>query len=296
MHSAKHLIAILLSALLCAPATLAQNPQSQDQQSNSISKDVLIIIQQQHVRFTAQKAIEQMRLQVFDQFGELVYDSGAVNEAEINWPLQNGNGEGLKSGLYAYTLSIKETGVEQARERRGHFIVDRAKDRDGVSDKLWITSRNDNGVGADLTVARDENTTVAGASANSGRSVVRQGESSQRDNGGRKAEKEDQNPADAGKTPSNAAKAEEGVMGTPGNIAKFTSATDVGDSAITEVNGYVGIGTTAPESPLHVHGHRELPRPVPARRSSFATARRPPLPIIGRGTHKTISRAFGGRE
>ena len=68
------------------------------------SQDVTIIIEQQQVRFIAQKAGEEMRLQVFDQTGELVFDSGAVAAAEVNWPLQAASGEMLKSGLYAYTL------------------------------------------------------------------------------------------------------------------------------------------------------------------------------------------------
>src|SRR5262245_66040691 len=63
--------------------------------------------------------------------------------------------------MYAYQLSIKEAGAETARVRRGHFIVDRAQDRDGA-DKLWVTSQNDSGVGAELTVARDENGAIAG--------------------------------------------------------------------------------------------------------------------------------------
>jgi hypothetical protein len=48
----------------------------------------------------------------------------------------------------AYTLSVIEAGAETSRVRRGHFIVDRAKDRDLQTDRLWITSQNDNGVGA----------------------------------------------------------------------------------------------------------------------------------------------------
>jgi hypothetical protein len=89
MHFAKQILAIFISLLLCIPSVVAQNPQS----TQAVSKDVTIIIERQQVRFTTQKAVEEMRLQVFDQAGELVYDSGVIIQPEINWPLQNGNGE-----------------------------------------------------------------------------------------------------------------------------------------------------------------------------------------------------------
>ena len=159
MHSAKISAIILLCVLLSLSgipvAGMSQDPRS----TSATTSDVTIVIQQDKVRFTSQKAVEEMRLQVFHQTGEVVFDSGTVAVPEVSWLLQTAGGEALKSGLYAYTLSIKEPGAETARTRRGHFIVDQAKDRDGKTDKLWITSRNDNGVGAELTVARDEGAT-----------------------------------------------------------------------------------------------------------------------------------------
>ncbi|HMX29894.1 MAG TPA: hypothetical protein PKC13_30190, partial [Blastocatellia bacterium] len=161
MQTIKRYITTLLIALLTVPGTLAQTPQPATQQEAK-QQDVTIIIQQEKVRFTAQKAVAEMRLQIFDQSGQLVYDSGPLAEGELNWALQDGNGGAIKSGLYAYTLSVKEAGAEAARVRRGHFIVDKAKDRDGSTDKLWVTSISGDGVGTELTVARDENIAVAG--------------------------------------------------------------------------------------------------------------------------------------
>src|SRR5262245_13575468 len=150
-------VALTLLTLSLTPAVRAQSPAAQP----AAEQDVTIIIQRQQVRFTTRSAIAEMQLKVFDQAGEMVFDSGAVAEPELNWPLQDANSNPIKSGMYSYQLSIKEAGAETARLRRGHFIVDRAQDRDGA-DKRWVTSQKSGGVGTELTVARDENATVAG--------------------------------------------------------------------------------------------------------------------------------------
>jgi hypothetical protein len=243
MRTARLFLALFVCLFSCLPPVFAQQPQS----AATISKEATIIIEQNRVRFTAQKSGQEMRLQIFDHAGELVYDSGATSEPEILWSLQNGDGEELNNGLYAYTLTIKESGAETLRARRGHLIVDRVKGRDGA-DKLWITSQSEGGVGAELTVARDADAVIVGTAAGGERSLGR-GPGASRDGDGRAVAAEDQIRSDGGKKALAAA-----PTGTTGRIAKFTSATEVGDSGITEVNGNVGIGTTEPAGNLHVHG------------------------------------------
>lgn len=239
MRSAKLLLAPLICMLLCWTPGFAQNAQSQ----TGISQEVTIIIQRRQVRFTSHKPIEEMRLQVFNQSGEMVFDSGAATASEIAWPLQGMNGEPLASGLYAYTLSIKEFGADAARVRRGHFIIDRAADRDAGSDRLWVTSQ-DAGVGTELTVARSENLIVAGTTSPNDRTAERQDGGLNRGDG-REVNTEAQNSVEANKSSAVAA-------GTVGNIAKFTSATELGNSVITELNGNIGINTAAPTTKLTV--------------------------------------------
>src|SRR5215510_5348663 len=241
MKSITHFIVMLLSVSLCMPLTNAQpssDKQQDTQTTKTIAQDVLIIIQQEQVRFTAQRAVEEMRLQVFDQAGQLVYDS-AVTGQELTWILRQADGEAVKSGLYAYTLSVKEAGAADARMRRGHFIVDRAKERDGQTDRLWITSQNESGVGTELTVARNEGVTIAGTSASIDQKNVRPAEGEERSRG---SESKNENKADAAAA----------ANGTAGRIAKFTSATDLGNSVMTELNSKIGIGTTNPISKLHI--------------------------------------------
>jgi hypothetical protein len=120
MRTTKHFIVMLLCVLLYVPTALAQQVQDKqhDAQTNdTVSQDVMIIIQQEKVRFTAQKAVAEMQLKVFDQSSELIYDSGATPEPELNWPLRNANGKAVKSGRYAYQLSIKEIGPRSATGR-----------------------------------------------------------------------------------------------------------------------------------------------------------------------------------
>jgi hypothetical protein len=182
MKSRTNFIAMSLCIALCATLTLAQSGTDKRQESqatNTIAKDVVIIIQQEQVRFIGRAAVAEMQLQIFDQAGQLVYDSGAVAGLELTWVLRQANGETVKSGLYGYMLSVKEAGAETARVRRGHFIVDRASERDGQTDRLWVTSQNDNGVGTELTVARNEGVTIAGTIAASERNGVKVGDEAQ---------------------------------------------------------------------------------------------------------------------
>src|SRR5262249_6464773 len=128
----------LLIALLASLVAQAQNltaPARGGQNTPPAVENVQIIIQSQQVRIAARSSVE-MQLQIFDQAGALVYDSGLLSGSELTWALQNANGEPVSSGLYAYMLSVKEANAETPALQRGHMIVERGRDRDPQTDRL----------------------------------------------------------------------------------------------------------------------------------------------------------------
>lgn len=244
MQTTKRLSAILLTVLLSLNATLAQLPQR-----SAPPAEVQIILQPEQVRFTAPTNVEQMRLQVFDQSGALVFDSQPLAVNQLDWRWLGTDGNPVKSGLYAYTLTIKEAGkaanAATERVRRGHFIVDRAKERDGQTDRVWLTSQSDTSVGTEATVSRNDDTVIAGT-----RTLGDRVSTGGRDTAPRFIEEA---TTEQGVKPDlKTAATATAPAGTVGKLAKFTTATEVGDSVITEQGGNIGFGTTSPQNLLHV--------------------------------------------
>jgi hypothetical protein len=269
--------ATFLLCLLLFFADIPAHGAPQDTQARAaVTTDVTIIIEQEKVLLTARQAVEYLQLQILDAAGEVVFDSGPIQGNEIAWPFQNGAGEAVKSGLYAYRLTVKEAGKESAQTRRGHFIVDRANDRDGGADKLWVTSQNDGGIGADLTVARSEDGAIAGTKVGAQGTAALQAEEIPEGQVVKKLNgltdevtleaganvaittngnslKIDTQIADGqvvkglnGLTDQVTLEAGPNVTITPNGNTLTIAATGVGNSSITELNGNVGIGTTNP--------------------------------------------------
>ncbi|HEY7914064.1 MAG TPA: hypothetical protein VIG62_19290 [Blastocatellia bacterium] len=253
----KYLIAVntLALALALTASASAQTLTS----APSPATRVNIIIEHDRVRFAAPEAVTSWRLEVFNRAHEPVFDSGLVSEPNLEWPLRDEQGQPLESGLYSYTLTINSQDHEASRTQRGHVIINRA----GEDDRIWVTSNSAIGVGAEtddpkLTVIGATDSTLGGASLPGERTRAGQA-------GTGSGEGEDGSSADPSGSLRASKKGAESIsatkdeplrgVGTPGQVALFTTATMLGDSVITQSqDGSVGIGTSTPSAKLAVSG------------------------------------------
>ena len=137
MRTGKTSATFLLCLLLFFAAIYAQGMAQDSQARAAATTDVTIIIEQEKVLLTARQAVEYLQLQILDPTGEVIFDSGPVHGNEIAWPFQNGAGEAVKSGLYAYRLTVKEAGKETAQTRRGpEYRIPRLGPHDGRAGSL----------------------------------------------------------------------------------------------------------------------------------------------------------------
>ena len=247
MSASQRLSSVLICLWLCAAIAAGQSAPQEVRSAPAAGPEVTIVIQQQRVRFTAPPAISEMRLQVFDGAGEPAYDSGPVAAPQLDWSLQGGDGAEVKSGLYAYVLTVREAGAAEGRARRGHLMVDRARERDGRADRLWITSQSQDGLGGELTVIKDDESMIAGASTPNDRQIGAGREGVNRQGGRAGEETDDKTRGSEALTAA--------TSGTVGQLAKFTSADALGDSGVVvSADGNVGIGTPAPRHRLSLGG------------------------------------------
>ncbi len=239
-----------------------------------------IIIERQLVRFTTPGEAVEWHLVITNQRDEVVFDSGFVYGNMLDWPLKNQQDELIQSGLYAYTLTTKSATDEAPHTQRGHLIVDRASS----SDRVWLTSTQPVGIGADsttpqVTVSGSPEATVGGAELPdcdgsgylaSGRALSGLSERA----GERRAA---QGRAVVETDPH--AKAQQGALLTPNGslnrLAKFAAdGTSLVDAALFETGGAVGIGTTGPAALLHTKSASARPLPGEHQR---------PLDLLPRG-------------
>jgi hypothetical protein len=239
------ILRLALAALLLYVATPAIQAQDQGRHPRA-GVQAEVTIARGEMRFRSPTRVTGMRLEVSNQSGESVFDSGETTDHLLAWPISDQTGKPLASGLYAYTLTLKTEGEVMPHRQRGYLIVDLAEGRSSEGDRFWVTSRN--AVAADaeageVVVAGSDETTVAGVhtkddiGSGGSQQTAGQGGSS------KSYRKEMGSPFTALST------------GTAGQIAKWINSTDLGDSVITETGGgLVGIGTATPGSKLSVAG------------------------------------------
>jgi hypothetical protein len=226
---------------------IAPGIQAQTERGNTRAATLAeVVISRNEMRFRAPEPATAMRLEVLNQSGESVFDSGEKNDKTLLWSMQDGEGTPLASGLYAYTLTLKTADGAAPHTQRGYLIVDWEVDRATRGDRFWVTSHSTVAADAqagEVIVAGDESATVVGLRTNNRRGAV----------GSQDAMTPSQYSKSAKKGIPEAPVLIAGT-GTQGQIAKWISDTDLGDSVITEAGGLIGIGTTTPTSALTVTG------------------------------------------
>jgi hypothetical protein len=241
------LFATLALVLACGLVSAAQT----NSQESTTPAELSILIGQRQVKFTPLRQAQELRLEVFNNAGELLYDSGALTEAELNWNLLDSQGQPLAPGLYAYTLSLKTPEAEAPRQHQGHLIIEKGHDQ------IWLTTKGAGQLGVEvtggeLTVARNSESATAGAGYLASGRTLGERAGIQRAAEGRSVADD---KATGAEMDSRLAPNISG-SGTTNRVTKWQDGPNgvVGDSVISEVGGNVGIGTGSPAAGLDYRG------------------------------------------
>ena len=81
MSSLKTFLSIATCALLCISSSVARTLQQETRQVPATSKSITIIVEEQNVRFALPSVAQEVRLEVFSQTGELIYDQLVFSSA-----------------------------------------------------------------------------------------------------------------------------------------------------------------------------------------------------------------------
>lgn len=181
MHSIKRLSFTFSMALIFIVfgSVKAQTPRI-----NSIN----ITAESDKVHIAAQGDVSEMRVEVANEAGDAIFESGAITGNTLDWKMRDAQGERVAAGTYLITVTFR-TATGKLRKRVEQVTVDEVEEAD--------TRRS--------LAPEAMQATITGA-------------------------------------------------GLGGRIAKFTGATTIGNSVITESAGKVGIGTAAPNTTLTVIG------------------------------------------
>jgi hypothetical protein len=259
MTTAKHLALTLALTFFALLANLqAQTPRMA---TVNITPDSHV------VHISAVGDVSEMRIEVSDESGDVIFQSGAITGQQLDWKMTDTPGERVAAGTYLITVTyrnaagksrkrVEQVTVEEAeKSSTQHVAAPQAAQETVTTSNAGVfgtiarftgASTIANSVITQSTTGKIGIGTSAPASkltVNGGIQILGAG------NGIKFADGSIQTKAIAGTI---------NGTGTANRLAKFTGPNSFGNSSITEVSGNVGIGTSAPAKRLSIAGDAEL--------------------------------------
>jgi hypothetical protein len=118
MMSIKHL-SFALAGILCALVIAAQ---AQTPRLSTVN----ITTEADHVRIAAQGDVSEMRVDVADEQGDIIFQSGQITGQQLDWKMTDAQGERVKAGTYLVTVTFR-TAAGKLRKRVEQVTVDEAQ-------------------------------------------------------------------------------------------------------------------------------------------------------------------------
>jgi hypothetical protein len=214
---------------------------AQEQQSTKTPTPIVTATAKgQQVRIASLGEVQQMRLEVFDAYGQKVFDSSYVQGNLYDWRLTDQQGQRLVDGSYLFIVTTRDFS-EQTSQKYGNVTLQQQQ----VSVELVGRKHLPEAQAGALEASRQSN---AQSLVDRAGVEVPAGESAQTVSAPSSTTTQSSNTvvAPAANTQTSTSLAD--GSGTTNQLTKWTDGANsiLGDSIITESNGRIGIGTTTP--------------------------------------------------
>jgi hypothetical protein len=238
MRATTSLHVTICGLLLVPSAAWAQTLPAREGQNQV---QVTLVTEPEGVQFVAPGASWVWRLEVLSSQGEPIFDTGAVTGERVEWKLVNSQAQPVESGLYRYTLMIRTDQGAEVRMRQGQLQIERVRNVYRV-DALESEAGPSDGVM--LSLMNTAETTIGGSAPGATGSAA-----------GSVAP-----PAPTGAPLQPVLRGLSlGIQsgtGTTGSISKWIDGPNgvLGDTQITENNGFMTVGNTSFRGNIHIFG------------------------------------------
>lgn len=248
MKSSHRTIATLFMVLSLFGAVLGQQGTPSGNQSSV--PIVTATASTEGVDFVSVGRVHQARLQVFSPEGAQVFDSDFQLGNLVSWPLQDQQGSRLRDGTYLYLVTVKDFS-ERLTQKYGTAVLER--------ERVYLEQTNRDELQQSQTTALEANRlaeTLSQVDRVGVAALSRTDASAFNPTGTTASGTEASTPANA-PGPMTEAESQATGTGTANYLARWTdNAGTLGDSAIFDASGRVGIGTTTPNPNAVLHLHK----------------------------------------